>query len=108
MKINEVVIDAYKTMGEKLFLVDVSPAYEYKNNQRTENVAGYKYEVAMFQNGLDKINVKIAGKKLLDPPTTGFAEVTFEGLDVYIYFGHDRQPQIAARATGISLVNKKA
>lgn len=108
MKINDVVIDANRTLGEKLLLVDATPAYEYKNNQRTENIVGYKYEVAMPKNGLDKINVKIEGKKLIEPPASGFSEVTFSGLEVYIYFGHDRQPQIAARATGVSFVNHKA
>ena len=37
MKITDLIIDP-KSLGEKLWLVEVTPAYEYRNNQRTENV----------------------------------------------------------------------
>ena len=56
MKITDLIIDP-KSLGEKLWLVEVTPAYEYRNNQRTENVTGYRYAVAMPDKGPDRKSV---------------------------------------------------
>lgn len=95
-----------ESLGNKLWLVDVLPVYEYKNNERTDKVCGYKYTVAMADKSLDKINVKIEGKKQLEKPD-GYAEVTFSGLELFIYWMNG-QPQVGARATGIALANQAA
>ena len=39
MKITDLVIDP-QSLGSKLWLVDVSPAYEYQNNRRTDTITG--------------------------------------------------------------------
>ena len=104
MKITDLMIDP-RSLGEKLWLVDVSPAYEYKDNRRTDTVLGYRYAVAMPEQGLDKINVRIDGKQLLEAPD-GYAEVRFDGLEVFIYWSQG-QPQVGAKATGFHLVNAK-
>ena len=57
------------------------------------------------RKGLDKINVRIDGDKRMDAPD-GYAEVRFDGLEVFIYWSQG-QPQVGARATGIHLVNPK-
>ena len=46
MKITDLIIDP-KSLGSKLWLVEVSPAYEYQNNRRTDTVLGYRYAVAL-------------------------------------------------------------
>ena len=33
------------SLGDKLLLVEVVPAYEYKDKQRTDNITGYRYVV---------------------------------------------------------------
>ena len=104
MKITELIIDP-KSLGSKLWLVDVTPAYEYKNDRRTDTVTGYRYAVAMPEKGLEKINIKIDGKQLMEKPD-GYVEVTCTGLEVFIYWSNG-QPQVGAKATGISLVNHK-
>lgn len=104
MKITDLLIDP-KSLGEKLWLVDVVPAYEYKDNHRTDTVLGYRYTVAMPDKGLDKINVRIDGKQLMDAPD-GYVEVRFDGLEVFIYWSQG-QPQVGAKATGIHLANAK-
>ena len=104
MKITDLIIDP-KSLGSKLWLVDVSPAYEYKDNRRTDTVTGYRYAVAMPEKGLDKINVRIDGKQLMEAPD-GFVEVRFEGLEVFIYWSQG-QPQVGAKAMGVQLVNSK-
>ncbi|WP_368233263.1 hypothetical protein [Anaerotruncus rubiinfantis] len=105
MRIQDLLIDP-RSLGEKYWLVEVSPAYEYKDNRRTDSITGYRYSIALPEKGLDKINVKIDGPQLLDAPD-GFAEVKFDGLEVFIYWSNG-QPQVGARATGVQLVNTKA
>ena len=97
MKITDLTIDP-RSLGNKLWLVEVSPAYEYQNNRRTDTVLGYRYTVALPEKGLDKINVRIDGDKLMDAPD-GYAEVRFDGLEVFIYWSQG-QPQVGAKAGG--------
>lgn len=94
-----------QSLGNKLWLVDVSPAYEYREGRRTEHILGYRYTVALPEKGLEKINVRIDGDKLMDAPD-GYAEVRFDNLEVFIYWSQG-QPQVGAKATGIHLVNPK-
>ena len=91
------------SLGEKMLLVDITPAYEYKDGRRLDTVTGYRYIVALPEHGLEKLGVKIDGKQLLDKPD-GFAEVEFDGLEVFAYEAQGKT-QISARATGITLVN---
>lgn len=105
MKITDLIIDS-RSLGNKLWLVDVSPAYEYKDNRRTDTVTGYRYAVAMPEKELDKINVRIDGQQLMEKPE-GYADVLFDGLEVFIYWSNG-QPQVGAKATGIHLVKPKA
>lgn len=93
------------SLGTKKLLVDITPAYEYKDGRRMETITGYRYVVALPEHSLEKLGVKIEGKQLLEKPE-GFAEVEFSGLEVFAYESQGRT-QISAKATGISLVNKK-
>ena len=91
------------SLGEKMLLVDITPAYEYKDGRRLDTVTGYRYIVALPEHGLEKLGVKIDGKQLLDKPD-GFVEVEFDGLEVFAYEAQGKT-QISARATGITLVD---
>ena len=91
------------SLGEKMLLVDITPAYEYKDGRRLDTVTGYRYIVALPEHGLEKLGVKIDGKQLLEKPD-GFAEVEFTGLEVFAYEAHGKT-QISARATVITLVD---
>lgn len=104
LNIRDLKIDP-ASLGAKKLLVDIAPAYEYKDNKRTEKVTGYRYTVALPEHGLEKIGVKIEGKQLMEKPD-GFAEVEFIGLEVFVYVSGG-QPQVSAKATGITLANKK-
>ena len=106
MKITDLVISP-ASLGNKLWLVDVSEAYEYKDNKRTDNVTGYRYSVALPERGLEKINIKIDGKQLMEKPASGYVEVAFTNLEVFIYWSNG-QPMVGARASGIALANNKA
>ena len=63
MKITDLIIDP-KSLGSKLWLVEVSPAYEYQNNRRTDTVLGYRYTVALPEKCLEKVNVRIDGAQI--------------------------------------------
>ena len=94
------------SLGSRKLLVDITPAYEYKDGRRSDTITGYRYIVALPEHGLEKLGVKIEGRQLLEKPE-GFAEVEFSGLEVFAYEAQGRT-QISAKATGISLVNKKS
>ena len=96
MTITDLIISP-ESLGKKLWLVDIAPVYEYKEN---------RYTVAMPERSLDKISIKIDGKQQVEKPE-GYAEVAFSDLEVFIYWLNG-QPQVGAKATSISLVNTKA
>lgn len=105
MKLSDLIIDP-KTLGNKFLLVGVAPVYLYKEGERTDKTIGYRYTIALEDKKMEKIGVKIEGPKQMDEPE-GYVEVTFKNLEIYLYYSN-REPQVAARATGISLVNPKA
>lgn len=105
MEIKDLVIDAYATVG-RTWLVDVTQYYEYKNGVPTNNIEGFKYNVALPEHKLSKIAVKIKGRKIMDTPAE-FEEVVFKDLEIYLYMDKFKQLQIGARATGISVVEEK-
>ena len=82
MKLTDLIVSP-KSLGDKLWLVDVSPAYEYKDNKRTDTVLGYRYSVALPEKGLDKVDVRIDGQQQAEAPN-GYVEVRFDGLEVFI------------------------
>ena len=118
LNIRDLKIDP-ASLGAKKLLVDIVPTYEYKDGHRTETVTGYRYIVALPDLSLEKLGVKsvkiegrmrtpgvkIDGKQLMEKPD-GYAEVEFSGLEVSAYESQGKT-QISAKATGISLVNKK-
>ena len=105
MRIQDLIIDP-RSLGSKLWLVSVTPAHAYQNGQRTDVISGYKYNIALPEKSLEKVSVKIDGKQLLSAPETGYVEVKFDNLELY-FFWQNGQPQVAAKATGVSLANHK-
>ena len=102
MKLTEVCIDAKRTLGNKLWVVDVIPVYEYKDGHRTENILGYRYETVLPGHKMDKISVRIDGPALLEAPN-GYYEVAYDGLEVFIYWSNGNYA-IGAKATGIKVL----
>lgn len=98
MKLTDCIVSP-KTLGRKMLLVDVSPAYAYANGSRTDDITGYRYEVALPDHRFDKISVKINGNQLIESPED-CVEVTFDGLELFIYWTAGNY-QLGAKATGI-------
>lgn len=104
MKLSDLIIDPH-SLGREFLLVDVLPAYEYANGQRTEKIVGYRYTVVLPERRFEKINVRVDGGKRMDKPKD-FARVEFQNLEVFIYWSQG-QPQVGARAKGIHPVQDK-
>ena len=86
------------SLGEKKLLVEIIPAYEYKEGVKTNNIIAHRYVVALPKHNLEKIGVRIDGEQLMDKPE-GFVEVEFENLEVLAYEMRGNV-QISAKATG--------
>lgn len=104
LKITDIIIDPL-TLGSKLWLVDIQPAYSYVDGHRTDTITGYRYTVALPEKNLEKIAVRIDGEQKMEAPN-GFVEVTFCDLELYIYWTQN-QPQVGARATDIHFAGEK-
>lgn len=104
MKLTDLIISP-ASLGKKLWLVDVAPAYAYQNGNRTDTITGYRYSVALPEKGLEKITVKIDGEKRMDAPD-GYVEVRFDDLEVFLYWSKGDY-HVGANATGVHLVNPK-
>ena len=89
-------------LGKKMLLVEVIPAYEYKDKQRTDTISGYRYVVCLVDHHLEKLNVRIDGPQLMEQPD-GFVEVEFKGLEVRAY-ENKGVVNFTAKATGIYAV----
>ena len=72
------------SLGSKMLLVEVVPAYTYQDGKRTDNVTGYRYVVCLPSHKLEKLGIRIDGPQQLEQPD-GFIEVTFEALEVSAY-----------------------
>ena len=90
------------SLGQKMLLVEVVPAYEYKDKQRTDTITGYRYVVCLVDHHLEKLNVRIDGPQLMEQPD-GFLEVEFDGLEVRAYESKG-VVNFTAKATGIFAV----
>lgn len=90
------------SLGKKKLLVDVIPAYEYKDNKRTDKITGYRYVVCLAEHRLEKLGVRIDGSQIMEQPD-GFVEVDFAGLEVSGYESQGKV-QFTAKATDIFVV----
>ena len=53
------------SLGRKMLLVDVMPAYEYKDGKRTETVTGYRYVVCLAEHRLEKLSIVQRGESIV-------------------------------------------
>lgn len=103
--ITDVIIDAKKTIGENPILVEVKPKFRYENNQKTEEIIGHAYIIALPDKRFEKLSVKIDGKQQMESPECG-VPVVFDNLEIFVYWVQN-QYMVGARATGIHVVTQK-
>lgn len=110
MKSSDIVIDVVKTLGPSPYLLcEISENWEYVNGKRTDTQLGYKYVIASPKLALEKVSVKIPGKKLLDIQSGEILEVDFTALDLGVYIQQNGRLALTGKATSIALAsdNKK-
>jgi hypothetical protein len=100
LNIRDLKIDV-SSLGQQMLLVDVVPAYEYKDGKRTDAITGYRYVICLVAHHLEKLSVRIDGPQLMDKPD-GFVEVVFDALEVSAYEVQGKI-QFTAKAAGINL-----
>ena len=107
MEIKNLIIDANRSVGKNLVLVDVAPIKSYVDGRRMNEVSGYRYTVALPDKAFDKLVVKIDGEQQLDKPVEGnYPKVVFVGLELNLYWtpeGH----KVSAKADDIKAVEGK-
>lgn len=105
MKQNQVIVNE-KTLGNPPYwLCDISEDFEYINNEKTNNQIGWKYTIALPEKGLEKLVVKIAGKRQI-PEIEDICKCTFNGLEIGVYV-QNNQIKLKATAKEIVLVKEK-
>lgn len=58
LKITDLKIEP-TSLGDVFLLAEISPSYEYKDGERTTNINGYKYSVALPKLRFEKISIKV-------------------------------------------------
>ena len=95
LKITDLKIDP-NSLGDVFLLAEISPSYDYKDGERTTNINGYKYSVALPKLRFEKISIKVPLEKkntpLFDinsenPIPTGI-KVGFKNIEVKSYFSN--------------------
>lgn len=97
-----------ESFGKTFLLVGQSPYYEYVDGKKTDKMLGQGFDVAVVEQGLEKLRVKIPDPGLeVDLGENSMIPVKFEGLKIGFYqdFRHDNQIVLKATATGIHPVS---
>ena len=103
LRLSDLIIDA-KSLGNRLWLTEITAVYSYRNNVKTDEVVGYRYTVCLPDKNFEKIGIKIDGKRLLESPESSYLVVQFEGLEIFAY-SLNGVIQIGGKATGVSVVS---
>ena len=101
MTLRDVLISV-PSLGKPMLLVEVIPAYEYQDKQRTDKITGYRYVVCLVAHHLEKLSVRIDGPQLMEQPDS-FVEVEFDDLEVRAYESQGKV-NFTAKATNIRAV----
>lgn len=90
---------------EDALLTQVRPRMEWKDGQRTDNLIGYIYTVALPNHGCELLDVKIDGEKRMDAIPGKSIAVKLNNLMVKAYVKHGtNQITFAAQADDIRAV----
>ena len=73
-------------LGKTMYLASVAPYYKYDaQKQKTNEIEGYRYEVALAEKEYEKLAVKIPGTQQIDAKVGEMTAVAIEGLEVKVY-----------------------
>lgn len=114
LKITDLKIDPHSLGDKYIFTGEITPAYDYKDGHKTNNINGYKYGVVLPNLKFEKINIKVPIEKkpaplfdiLSDEPIPAGIELGFKGLNVGTYFSNGTI-NITASAEDVFLIDNK-
>jgi len=108
LKLSSLFIDP-RSLGETIYLVDVSPIYQYtEDKKRTDIICAYRYTIVLPKMKMEKIGVKIDGAQQITINEGDFVQVKFEQLLVSLYQDFTtREIGVRAAASGIKKVSEK-
>ena len=90
------------SLGRTKYLVGVKPVYKFnEQKERTNEIEGYRYEVALPDHGFEKLGVKIPGDKMMEEPVNELVAVDFTDLEIKVYI-IEGKPLFSAKATKIT------
>ncbi|WP_419082839.1 hypothetical protein, partial [Phocaeicola sp.] len=112
LKITDLRIDP-NSLGDVFLLAEIAPSYDYKEGERTTNINGYKYSVALPKLRFEKISIKIPLEKKSNPlfdinsenPIPTGVKVGFKNIEVKSYFSNGNI-NVTASADDVFLVKE--
>lgn len=112
LKITDLRIDP-NSLGDVFLLAEIAPSYDYKEGERTTNINGYKYSVALPKLRFEKISIKIPLEKKSNPlfdinsenPFPTGVKVGFKNIEVKSYFSNGNI-NVTASADDVFLVKE--
>lgn len=101
LNIGTLAVNGLLRPSNQMLLISTRPAHQYVDNQRTDTITGYQYEILLPDLGYERIRVKINGTKCdLGSPIGEPMPVTFVGLRAHVYV-RNGEPQISFAADSI-------
>lgn len=114
LKITDLKIDP-TSLGDVFLLAEISPSYEYKQGERTTNINGYKYSVALPKLRFEKLSIKVPLENRQAPlfditsenhePIPTGVKVGFKNIEVKSYFSNGNI-NVTASADDVFLVKE--
>ena len=73
-------------LGKTMYLASVDPYYKYDaQKQKTNEIAGYRYDVVLAEKEFEKLTVKIPGGQQIEAKVGEMTAVAFDGLEIKVY-----------------------
>ena len=98
MLMNRLLDKAATSLGTMKY-IGRKPIREYVDNQPTDNITGYRYELVLPEMGYAQIAVKVLGAAQLDEPAEPY-DVTLKGLHIVPYT-RGQSVELSFKADGI-------
>ena len=108
LNLNDLVVDASATTGNKFIIKKITPYSDWTDGHRVDGVAGYAYSVVLPERKYEDITIRVPGERTVDEEAENRnAAVTFSGLMIRPYV-KDGKPGISCKATEAKLIGGKA
>ena len=108
INLNRMTLNEVNKGNATMYVKEISPAYEYKDGERTERIEGTTYTMSTWYRHTE-IRVKVKGEtqpkitqQMLDNSPNGMVEVTVTGFSARVYSGNNGGVGLSATATAVT------